>query len=344
MTQDDAVVEAPHVSRGRAWLRRLALMVIAMFAAYVIIQLVGQIDWGEVRDALGHLAWWQLIVLVVPLFVRQVLNSLPLVFFIKGLSVYHAIVNDLSAHLVVVVAPPPGDMVIRVAMFTSWGIEAARGIAGTLMNMLSFYVMRFSVPVLGVLILLPVRWDSGYAVTAALSAVVALTIVALIVLGLRSETFAEKLGRNAGTVAAKVRKSVSPEGWAGAVVGFRHDLTGTFPAGVPRSGAALVALVFADATVLLMALRFVDLPASELPAIEVYAAFLCAYPLTLFPFMGLGIMDATLVGTFVAVAGLDAEPAAVAALVVYRAYTLAGPILLGAVSLGLWKHSTRSPS
>lgn len=331
-------------SRRRAWLRRLTILALCFFAAYVIVSLIGQIDWSEVWDALGHLAWWQLVVLFVALLVRQTLNAVPLAFFIPGLSVYRAVVNDLAAHLLAVVAPPPGDLVLRVSMFTSWGIKAARAVAGSLMNVLAFYLMRFSVPIIGFAILLPVRFDSGYAVAALLGALVAGAIAGLVVLGLRSAGFAARIGRTAGSFATKVRRGVDPGSWGAATMQFRLDMKDTFAAGFPPSVVALVGLVFADATVLLLSLRFVGVSAAELPAIELYAAFLCVYPLTLFPFMGLGIVDAVLLATFVEVGGIDVEPPAVAALLVWRAFTLAGPIGLGAVCMALWRHSVARES
>ncbi|HSS68834.1 MAG TPA: hypothetical protein VLK34_09810, partial [Nocardioidaceae bacterium] len=222
---------------------------------------------------------------------------------------------------------------------TSWGIEASRAIAGTLMNMIAFYMMRFSVPILGFLILLPVRYDSAYAVSAAIGVAVGGSIVGIVFLGLRSEQFAEKTGRVSGRLASKVKKSIDPDHWAAATVQFRNSMKETFAAGFPKSAIGLVALVVSDATILLLSLRFVGVSASEMPAIELYAAFLCAYPLTLFPLMGLGIFDAVLLAAVVDIGGLQTEPAAVAALLVWRAITLAGPIALGAVSLALWKHS-----
>src|SRR5262249_6717697 len=145
-------------------------------------------------------------------------------FFIRGLSVYRAVVNDLASHLLAVVAPPPGDMVLRVGMFTTWGIDPSRAIAGTLMNTLAFYIMRFSVPIIGFAILLPVRYDSGYAVTALIGGAIAAVIAVLVVLGLRSEALAERIGLTCGRLATKVRRSVDPAGWAAATVQFRLDM------------------------------------------------------------------------------------------------------------------------
>lgn len=338
---DELADEAAAASKRAMWVRRTVLLAVCLLAGYVLIEVVGRFDWGAVWDALVELTWWQAVVLLGVLMVRQTLNALPLVFFIRGLSVYRAVVNDLASHLLAVVAPPPGDVVLRIGMFTSWGLDASKAAAGSMMNMIAFYMMRFSIPVIGVLILLPVRFDSGYAVTALLGAAAAAAIAVVVVLGLRSEAFARRLGHLAGTLVSKVRRSVRPARWVDATVQFRLDMLDTFTSGFPRSAFALIGLVFADATVLLLALRFVGVSATEWPAIELYAAFLCAYPLTLFPFMGLGFLDAVLLATIVDSAGSQTEAAAVAGLVVWRAFTLAGPIILGAGCMGLWRWSLR---
>ncbi len=178
--------------------------------------------------------------------VRQTLNALPLVFFIRGLSVYRAVVNDLASHLLAVVAPPPGDVVLRIGMFTSWGLDASKAAAGSMMNMIAFYMMRFSIPVIGVVILLPVRFDSGYAVAAVLGAEAAAAIAVVVVVGRRSEAFARRLGHLAGTLVSKVRRSVQPARWVDATVQFRLDMLDTCTSGFPRSAFALIGLVFAD--------------------------------------------------------------------------------------------------
>ena len=59
------------------------------------------------------------------------------------------------------------------------------------------------------------------------------------------------------------------------------------------------------------------------------AAFLIAYPLTLLPFFGLGVLDATLAAGWVYLAGDDLEPEIVAGLVVWRVTTLLGALGLG---------------
>ena len=71
----------------------------ALVVTYVVVQLVGRVDWGEVRDALTHLAWWHAPLLLAVLVLRQVLNALPLSLYIPGVSAYRATLNDQVAIL-----------------------------------------------------------------------------------------------------------------------------------------------------------------------------------------------------------------------------------------------------
>ena len=66
-------------------------------------------------------------------------------------------------------------------------------------------------------------------------------------------------------------------------------------------------------------------------------SFLVVYPLTALPLAGLGVLDATLVVAYTEVAGVAAEPAIVAALVLWRVVTILGALALGGISLGWWR-------
>lgn len=116
----------------------MVVVVLVASALFVIGGLVGDIDWSSVGESLGHLSWWQVTVLVVGLLVRQLLNALPLSIYIRGVGPFRAFVNDQTAILMTTVAPPPTDIVMRVAMFTSWGIAPSAGLAGTAMNTVTF--------------------------------------------------------------------------------------------------------------------------------------------------------------------------------------------------------------
>jgi putative heme transporter len=309
--------------------------------AFLVVRLVGKIDWAAVWDGLTHLTWWQPLVLLAVVLVRQVLSALPLAFYIRGVSVYRATLNDLGAILMSMIAPPPSDLALRVTMFTSWGVSAAKGLAGTLMNTLTFYIVRFAAPALGFLLLVAVGRPAGLRWLEVISIGIALAILVGILLVLRSEVLARTIGTRAGRLARRFRKGVEPEGWAQACLTFRADISATFRRGFPRSLIAICGLLAADLATLVLSLRFVGVDASHASVVDIAIAYLFAYPFTLFPFSGIGIVDALILAALVESGGQEIEALAVAGLVVWRVFTVGVPVLLGLVAVATWRRGLK---
>src|SRR4051794_15550207 len=61
---------------------------------------------------------------------------------LPGVSPLRATQNDQVAILMSTIAPPPSDIALRMAMFSSWGVPVAKGMAGTIMNTLTSYIVR----------------------------------------------------------------------------------------------------------------------------------------------------------------------------------------------------------
>jgi len=322
-----------------AWLVRVALLAVAFLVTFVVIRLIGRVDWGEVWDALTHLAWWHTPILLAVLLVRQVLNALPLSLYIPGVSAYSATQNDQVAILMSTIAPPPSDIALRMAMFSSWGVPVAKGLAGTLMNTLTFYIVRFGAPAVGFVLLAATGGKVGLRWADLISVAISVAIFVGLMLVIRSEALARRVGTTAGRAATRVRKSVDPDAWAAACVQFRIDIAARFRRGFPRSLLALSAMLVVDLTMLVMSLRFVGLDTSEVPVVEIAIAYLFAYPFTLFPFQGIGIVDALVLAAVVQAGGAEVEAAAVAGLVVWRVFTIGGPLALGALGLAAWRRS-----
>jgi uncharacterized membrane protein YbhN (UPF0104 family) len=317
---------------------------VALVVTVLVVRVIGKVDWGAVWDALTHLTWWQPLVLVAVVVVRQVMSALPLSFYIRGVSAYQATVNDLGATLMSMIAPPPSDLALRVAMFASWGVSAAKGLAGTLMNTLTFYVVRFAAPALGVLLALALSRPLELRWLELLSILVSMAILAGVLLVLRTETLARTIGAGAGRLVSRVRKSVDPEAWAQACLTFRIDISARFHSGFPRSLLAVSGLLAADWLVLLLSLRFVGLGPSDVPLADVAIAYGFAYPFTLFPFSGIGIVDALILADLVAVGGVQVEPVAVAGLVVWRVFTVLLPVGMGLAAVVTWRRGLSSTS
>jgi len=103
-------------------------------------------------------------------------------------------------------------------------------------------------------------------------------------------------------------------------------------------------MVLVDALLIVLSVRFVGVSAQELSTTWIVTAFLAAYPLTLFPFSGLGLLDAVVVATLVDQAGTQVEAPLVAALLIWRVVTIGTPLLLGSLCLAWWRMTTRSPA
>jgi hypothetical protein len=312
------------------------LAVVAV-ATVVAFRLIGRIDWAAVWDAVQYLAWWQAPVLAALLVVRQLLNSLPLALYIAGMSPYRAFLNDQVAVLIGTVAPPPSDLALRTAMFSSWRVPIAQGVAGVGLHKLTFYVVRYATPIVGLAILL-VRGDElGIRLFDLASIALSIGIAVVLLLVMRSDALAAGVGRRGGRLVRRLR-AVDPEAWAASCVRFREDVAARFRPGFPWALAALTGMLTVSGLILVLCLRFVGVSAAEVPVSVIVAAYAIGFPLTVFPFNGIGLLDAAVVAGIVAHGGGALEAPAVAAMIVWRAFVLGGPMALGAGSVLWWHH------
>lgn len=335
---DPVTVDAPPSTRRRA-VRAAIWLVVGLFAWFALTALVGAVDWGEVRSAFGELTWVFAVPLVVLLLARQTLNAVPLTYYVPGLGLRRSMQNDLSANIVATFTPPPADLVLRVAMFRSWGVDPGSGLAGIALNTAKFYAVRFLAPTLGIALVAFQGAERRQWLTAILCGLVTVAMLTGLVLVLRGDHLAAWLGRAAGRIVRPFRSSVDPEAWATAMIGVRARSAESLRRGLLPSMLALVGMVLADSFILLTALRGCGV--QGLSTVDVLSTFLLAYPLTLFPLFGFGLLDAVLVGTFTTIAGTDQEGAIVAGVVVWRVVTIIGTLLLGAVSVLTWRLSHR---
>jgi len=332
--------------RARPWWRRVlrvvVWLVVAVFAWIALTRLVGAVDWGAVADAFAALPLWVVLPLLVALLVRQVLNAVPLERYVAGLSLFRSLQNDLAAGLVGAFTPPPADVVIRVSMFRAWGVDPAQGLAGVGLNTATFYAVRFGVPVLGIVLLaFGTGAEVGQVVSTVLCALVAAVCLVGLALVLRSSALAAWLGRCSARLVRRVRRGVDEDAWAAYLVDLRERTSDRLRTGLAPALLSLVAMVVVDGLMVLLALRAVGVPTSVVTVVDVLAAFLVAYPLTLLPMFGFGVLDAVLVGAWTTIAGALWEPDIVAAVLVWRVVTLVGPLVLGLLVVLLWRRGVR---
>jgi uncharacterized membrane protein YbhN (UPF0104 family) len=285
--------------------------------------------------------WWQIAVLLAVVVVRQVLNAVPLALFVPGLGVVRAVMNDLTAGLVSTLGPPPADFVLRMAMFQSWGMTLASATSGLTLNTVTYFVARFGAPLLGFLIALVTDgFHPGYGWTALTSGAVAVAIVLALVAVTRGERAAAALGRLASRLGHRIAPArVDPERWSAALVAFQAHSGERLRRYSGWAAIDLVGLLLVQGLLLVVCLRFVGVPSSQVPAAAALTILLVSYPLTALPFAGLGVLDAAMSVVLAADEAVDTS-AVVAALVIWRVGLLLVPLLLGGVCLLIWRRTT----
>lgn len=322
-------------SRAVRWAIALAIGVFAWFA---LQRLVGRVDWPAVAQAFARVEPWMLLPLLAALVLRQVLNAVPLIYYVPGLGLVRSTLNDTTANLIGTFAPPPADIVLRVAMFRSWGLDPVAGMTGVTLNSAKFYAIRFVAPVLGVLLLGVHEAEQRQWLMALACGAIAVVLLGGLALLLRSDAMATWVGVTAGRFAGRFRKDVDPQAWGGYLVRLRAATADSLRRGLLPSMIALLGMVLANATILAISVRAVGVGPADLPLLEIYIALLLLYPFTLLPLVGL---DAILVGSLTTVAGLALEADLVAAVVVWRVVTILGTFALGLLTLGIWRWSMR---
>jgi len=313
---------------------RLLVWVASLVLAWYLVRALRRVDWSSVGEALGLLSWWQAAVLLLLVGLRAALASLPLALLTYGLGLPRAIGNDLVGNLAATVTPAPADIVARAAMFRAWGIDVGQGMAGLVLNSILYYVVRLAAPVAGALLLLWTVGDEGaVGWTAAISGLASATIVAVLVVGSRSEASAAAVGRTLGRLAQRVRRSLpGPEQMQKTVVDFYGTVAGQWSRYWPHSLLSLTGMVALEAVILVLSLRFVGIPPSEAPSLVVVACFLSVYLLMATPFLGLGVLDAAVIALVADRSGANASEL-VAGLVVWRVSVQLVPLLAGVAPL-----------
>ena len=331
---------AKTVPKWRGPVILVAKILVALVGVWLVVKALRQIDWAQVGDALGRLRWWEIVVVVLIICVRQSVNASTLVVLIPKLSMVHALSTALSGTLIQTFVPPPADAVLRLSMLRSYGVEPARGAAALVLDTVVFYLARFLAPVVGLIVAvafvtLPIESAQVWLAIGGAAAAAAL-FSALVVIA-RGEKAAGNLGRWAARVVRRLRPKVDPEAWAAALGRFQRESAAGLNGRIGRATPIMLAFIVVDSLVILACLRFVGVPGEHVEYLAVLAALLCLYPLTIFPFAGLGILDAAIIALINADGAADPADL-VAALVIWRAATLLLPLLPGLFTLTRWRR------
>ena len=341
MSDTDRPTATPQAEQRARWRRVLVLLAkigLVVVGIYLAVQALRAVDWSQVGDALGRLTWWEIGVVVLVVAVRQTVNASTLPILVPGLSLPHALQTALSGTLIQTFTPPPADTVLRLSMLKSFGVETTRGAAALVLDTIVFYLARFVAPLIGLVLTLVVLPLEGIQIWMAVGghAAAGLLVWAMVRIS-RGETAAGNVGRVAARVVKRLRPTVDPDAWAAAVVRFQKESSSGIVSRMARATPTMLGFILVDSIVVIVCLRFVGIPGEYVGYLAVLAAMFTLYPLTIFPFAGLGVLDASLI-VLINAEGV-ADPAdLVAALVIWRAATLLLPLVPGLLTLGLWRR------
>jgi hypothetical protein len=320
---------------------RLGRLLLVVVVAWLLLRLLRGVDWSEVGHALTHLSIWQIGVLLVSMLIRRAVLAAPLALLVAGLSYIRAMVSDVAAAAVATIAPSPGDVVIRLAMLRSWGVDTADAASGLTLSTTLFYVVRLASPAVGFAIFwaaqsfyAPFAW-SGLVFGAA-----AAVLVVGLLYALRAERTAAQTGRLLGRLIQRVRpKAHGPAVWEERLVSFQSHSADRMRERGWLAGLSQLLLVAVEAGVLVLCLAFVGVSLDGPTVVVMVCTFMVVYPLTGLPLMGAGVLDATYAAFVSDHSALEATDL-VAGLLVWRVAVQFVPVIVGLLTVVWWRRSS----
>jgi uncharacterized protein (TIRG00374 family) len=319
----------------------IAIAVIAGTFFFVLPRIADYRDvWGVVKT----LTWESLLALAVASIVNVLTYAPPWQAALPGLGFRQAFVVTQASTASTYVAPggaAPG-MAVSFAMLRGWGFSGRPVALAVTVTGVWNQLIIFGFPPIALWLLTSQGGDNPLLRTMALvgAAVLGGVIVGLVV-GFWSAPLARKIGDLAARLVSWLRRVVrrGPVKWDGeAFVRFRQETMGLLRRRWHVITLATLAGHLSVFAVLLVSLRVLDVPASEVTWIEAFAAWSVVRVLGSLPITpgGLGIVELGLTSLLVGFGGGQAE--VVAAVLVYRFLTMVPTLLLGMAAAATWRR------
>ena len=319
----------------------IAIAVIAGTFFFVLPRIADYRDvWGVVKT----LTWESLVALAVAAVVNVLTYAPPWQAALPGLGFRQAFVVTQASTASTYVAPggaAPG-MAVSFAMLRGWGFSGRPVALAVTVTGVWNQLIIFGFPPIALWLLTSEGGDNPLLRTMALvgAAVLGGVIVGLVV-GFWSAPLAQKIGDLAARLVSWLKGVARrrPVKWDGeAFVRFRQETMGLLRRRWHVITLATLAGHVSVFAVLLVSLRVLDVPASEVTWIEAFAAWSVVRVLGSLPITpgGLGIVELGLTSLLVGFGGGQAE--VVAAVLVYRFLTIVPTLVLGLLAAATWRR------
>ena len=319
----------------------LAIAVIAGTFVFVLPRIA---DYRDVWDVVKTLSWEQVLALLAVVLVNLATYAPPWQAALPGLGFRQAFVVTQASTASTYIAPggfAPG-MAVSFAMLRGWGFSGRPVTLAVTVTGVWNQLVIFGFPIIALGLLTAEGGGHPLLRTMALigAAVFGGVVVGLAV-GFWSAQLARKIGDFAARLVSWLKRVIrrKPVAWSGeSFVRFRRETIGLLRKRWHVITLATLAGHLSVFAVLLVSLRVLDVPASEVDWIEAFAAWSIVRVLGSLPITpgGLGIVELGLTSLLVGFGGGQAE--VVAAVLVYRFLTIVPTLVLGLLAAATWRR------
>lgn len=338
--------EAAPVKSGGGWKRVAATVVSLVIVGWVFaVALPKFASYGQIWDQLKTVSFWELVVLGVSLLLNVAAYSSLWMACTPGLTFSQSVVMTQASAGVNNALPAGGPISMGLiwAMLRSWGISTTRIVQATTVSGIGNSLVKLALPVLGVILLTSERRvDWRLVLMAGIGLAVLAVAVVLIVLIVRSEALASRIGRIFQSVVTwmlKFFKKGPVEGWDEKALSIRADTVELLTSRWRQISLASVASQLAFFFVLLVSIRVMGVPSSALGFAQIFASFAVIRLVTTIPITpgGVGITQLGLVGMLSAGVPQEYQAGIAAGVMTYTALTYLITFPLGGACYIVWR-------
>lgn len=351
MVNDPAPEELMDVDpTGRS--RRRVLVEYGLMAAILIFifgWLLPQfIDYQQVFEAMAQLTLVQVLLLTMIGVGRTWLEAAVYTTLIPGLGWWAGYKAWLASNTASFVLPPPGDLIVRFAMYRSVGVEGLAAIgSGVIVSWFFTTGLKLIIPAIALALTLVDGTEDETITTLALVAGAAvLGAAALLFIVLRAQNIAYRmgnaLGRGYNRMARRFDKE-EVEDLGEKVLEFRGQMIGSLRGNWLKPTLATILNQVVFFLILVLSMRFMGVTAEEAPwplIFDAYAVGLLLYFIPIIP-GGIGVVEFAYV-QIIAPSGGELANQVAAGAFVHRIFTWLLPILIGLIPLAAWRKSSRA--
>jgi len=306
-------------------------------------------DYSSVWGVVKNLSWEWILALIAATVVNLATFAPPWMVALPGLRFWRAMeLTQASTALSLVF---PGGAAVGAAgsygILRKWGFPPRHIARAVTLTGLWNQFLNLLYPIVAVFLLAITHQQTAALATFAF---IGVAVLGIVVAGFVVILLSDRLANDLGEVAArfsnwalgKIRRG--PVKWGGPSFERFRDDAGDF---LERRWHALTVSALAGSmsvfAILLVSLRALDVPASQVTLVEAFAAWSLVRLLGTIPITpgGIGIIELGLTGTLVGFGGNNAG--VVAAVLVYRFLTMVPTLVLGLLTAFTWRRGSRTP-